>query len=263
MKKEYLSYSRAFIFSQSKYEFIKTYIFRERREEKVSSKFKLLHEIIQKYFKDRKEYYNYMTICADKELKHILDSFIVFINLDYNKDIKKVFECKVFEKELTDDKNKILGRIDALSGDSILEIKGESDKSISKKRFRYALQQVIYCNLFNQFTGGVNPKYYLLSIPMTYPYEISRFSFSYLWIEEVDRIFKTRILPQYNEYVLKLKSVLGEDCFLKKHSDKNKILNWLVNENLLTIDHQIKDNDWDYRDLQLNIIGNKNRVAIQ
>ena len=262
---EYLSYSRAYKFITSKKDFIKTYILKERKAQKESNKFTIVHQLIQKYFQNKDGFMQYMTICKDKEIKNTLDEFVDFINLNYNKDLKECFEHKIFEHKLIHLDLQLLGYTDALSGDSIIEIKGESINSLKLKKLQYTLQQVIYTRIFSDMLSDkLKPNFYFISIPLTYPYEISRFNFPNIWVQDVNRLFFDKIYPEYMDYILTCKNLLGNDCFdtNKKPENRRETLNKLVDKGLLSIDFECTPTDFEYKNLQINSVSNNYKVDI-
>lgn len=269
-EKEYLSYSRAYVFLNNRWEFIRTYILKEKKEKK-DSKFHRMHKIIENFFvnpsslEEKKKKYStkqlndFYLASQNKYLLNeseteFLDNFKLFINLDYNTDLKKCMNNKIFNKWLKDDNLKIRAELDSLDGTMILDFKGETIKTLHQKKLKYGLQQVIYSHLF-KYNFDVNfILFYFISLPLTYPYNFSRFTFPKMWIEGIEKLFFNKILPEYQEYVFKLKQIFGDDIFFRDVSkSKSEILNKLVKHKLLSVDFEISPSPYEYKDLDLMI----------
>ena len=274
---DYLSYSRAYTFITDRWDFVRQYILKEPKYEK-ENKFKRMHKLLKIYFKEtekivnqdkkmskqRKEFYkNY----SDKHLvteseNEFLKRFLDFINIDYNKDIKRCLEEGFYELEIEDSIYKIRGEIDCTDGHMIIDFKGEGIGSLKMKKLKYAMQQVVYEHLYKHKLKTPEVKFYFLSLPLTKPYSFNRFTFPSIWTDGVKQLFFDKIHKEYTEYVEDLKRVLGNDVFLKKFDNHSEVLNILNKNKLLSVDFEIVPSSYELKDLDLMMLGDKNKVEL-
>lgn len=122
------------------------------------------------------------------------------------------------EVSLFDEKQKIKGRMDAITSDNIIvDLKTTSSLIIFEKdimRYEYYIQAAMYCDLYYH-NYGYMPFFYILALEKEAPYECCMYEISEEKLEQGREIYKNR---------LRLIRENKEMSFCEYYGDKQKII---------------------------------------